>query len=184
MTEIKNLTKQDTQGKAFITDIPLDQIWINLVAQNLGINTLFTEPTEDMKLVEFSDIVDNVGGVCIGHPIFAKAIMFQRITKSTPLIYSHVVDNGISKEVVYLFKHWKWSPDSPTVSFWTNLLKEHTHDFPLEQWTKLHDMVMTRCLTTHVRDLFYHFLKMNQYGIFLTELYGVGSKPFEMLKDE
>lgn len=184
MTDIQKMTKRDTQGTAFLTDIPVGDIWINLLAQNMGINVLFTAPTEDMKEVSFFDIIDKVGGVSIGHPIFAKALMFQYITKSTPTIYETEVNNGISNEKIYLFKHWRWDPDSPTVSFWFNLLKDKTHEFTLEKWTKLHDMVMTRCLTTHVRDLFYHFEKMSQYGIFLTGLYGAGNIPIEMLRNE
>lgn len=183
MNKTKNKTMTTQKGKAFFTDVPLDRLWINLMAQNIGINTLFTEPTEEMEEITFYDLIDSIGGTSIAHPVLAKVFMFQHLSRSYPKVYKNVVDNGISKETIYLFKDWTWEPNSPRAS-WFNMLKGKTHEFPLQKWSKLHDMVMTRCLTTNVRDLFYHFQKMSQYGIFLTGLYEAGNIPLELLRND
>jgi hypothetical protein len=188
---MKDTTEKEITNKtgyaAFISDIDPDKMWINLLAQNLGVNTLFTKPTEGMKKVDFNKILNNVGGYSLAHPILAKAIMLQYIFKDKPDVYEQEVDNGISMEKIYIFKNWSWNPDKKNLysdKEWISELKTKTYEFPISQWSKLHDMVMTRCLTTHVRDVFYHFQKMSQYGIFLTGLYEVGSVPIEMLRND
>lgn len=188
---MKNTTEKEIKNKAgyaaFISDIDADKMWINLLAQNLGVNTLFTKPTKDMKKIDFNEVLSNIGGYALAHPILAKAIMLQYILKDKPEVYEQDVDNGVATEKIYLFKGWSWNPEK-TVKYadkeWISELQTKTHEFPIAQWSKLHDMVMTRCLTTHVRDVFYHFQKMSQYGIFLTGLYEVGSTPIEMLRND
>ena len=176
-------TKIET-NKTFDISIDMDNLWINLLAQSLGINTLFSDPTEDMKEVNFYALTDNIEGSILGHPVLAKAMMFNYITKSVPEIYETNVENGISTDKVYLFRNWRWDPEAQLPIEWFSYLKGKTHDFPLEEWTKLHDMVMTRCLATNVRDMFFHFQQMTQYGIFLTGLYEAGNVPIEMLRND
>lgn len=168
----------------FEASIELENMWINLLAQSLGINTLFSEAVDTMKPCTFSTIVDNIGGNILAQPVLAKALMFNYITKSVPEIYEMNVENGISVDKVYLFRNWKWDPDAQLPVKWFSYLKGKTHDFPLEEWTKLHDMVMTRCLTTNIRDMFFHFQHMTQYGVFLTGLYEAGNIPIEMLRND
>jgi hypothetical protein len=164
-------------------DIDMDTLWVNILAQSLGINTLFSTPTDNLTETSFFKCSENIGGSLLGHPVLAKALMFNYITKSTPEVYSASVKNGISTDVVYMFKGWTWRPDAQVATPWFTYFKDESHDFPLEEWTKIHDMVMTRCLSTNVRDMFHHFGKMSEYGLFLTRLYEANAIPIEMIRN-
>ena len=65
------------RSKFFISDIPADIFWINLVAQNIGINTLFKNPSGEYKKETFEAISESIGGPILGHPILAKSIMMN-----------------------------------------------------------------------------------------------------------
>jgi hypothetical protein len=168
--------------QTLITDIKQDTLWVNLLAQSLGINTLFSKIEKGLTEVEFCDIVHKKGGYLTGQPILAKALMFQYATQSRPTIYETTLNNGVSTEKTYIFKDWTWDT-APHVD-WFKFLDKKSHEFLMEKWTKLHDMVMSRCLTTNIRDIFYYSKKIENYGLFLTRLYDANNKVLAILKDE
>lgn len=182
MTERDLTSACKMRAQFFVSDIPADIFWINLVAQNIGVNTLFTEPKEDMKEESFGSIVDDIGGSILGHPVLSKAIMMNYATGTRPKIYSSIIDGDLGPQKIFFFKNWAWKDDPDPIFRWIEGTKHYCYDYPIGEWNSIHNMVLSRCASTHVRDIFLHFGKMEKFGAFLANIYEVGNIPSRLLR--
>lgn len=168
-----------------ISDIPADTLWINMVAQCLGINTLLSRTDENITPEKMWEIIHRMDGAVLSHPVLAKAIIFNYVTKTFPSVYSTNVNAEFgTTEKAYLFKGWGWdnSNELPVISLWFRQSAPYCANFVLPDYKKIYDSMMDRCLTTHIRDIFLHFGKTRQYGVFLSRMYDAMDIPEKILK--
>lgn len=185
--EVESLNKSYSyKTRFFVSDVDPKHLWINLIAGSLGINTAFEAVGEEFKEISFFDLSINYEGALLAHPVIAKAMMLNYITLSVPKIYVKKVDGDLGSRNIYMFKGWGWDKskiENPySQSTWLSGLTHFSHNFPLDEWREIHDAVMSRSYTNHIRDIFFRFEKMDRFGIFLSRLFEVGDLPMEMVR--
>jgi len=185
LPQLTNSNSLSFGGRVFVTDVAADVFWINLVAFNLGANVLVEPIDETFKEEKMWEVIHNLDGAILSHPALCKMIILNYVTKSFPKLYSKKIKGDFGTEqTAYFSKGWGWSSsdESPIISYWFRQAEPYKGNFVIPDFMEIYDSVMDRCLTTHIRDIFWNFRKMDQYGIFLSRLYECGTIPMSALK--